>query len=74
MQVAAYKAPGYMELAARDLAYSLARIYMGMYCIYLLICVLLKMNIETRTVIKKIQINLALLVPSILQLLSPQPL
>lgn len=29
VQVAAAKAPGYLELAARDLAYSLARIYMG---------------------------------------------
>lgn len=28
---AATKAPGYMELAARDLAYSLARIYTGRY-------------------------------------------
>ena len=28
---AATKAPGYMELAARDLAYSLARIYTGSY-------------------------------------------
>ncbi|KAJ8414052.1 hypothetical protein AAFF_G00066500 [Aldrovandia affinis] len=29
VQVAAHKAPGYLELAARDLSYSLARIYMG---------------------------------------------
>ncbi|XP_054466929.1 acyl-CoA dehydrogenase family member 11-like isoform X2 [Anoplopoma fimbria] len=29
LQVAATKAPGYLELAARDLAYSLARIYTG---------------------------------------------
>ncbi len=31
VQVAATRAPGYLELAARDLAYSLARIYMGRY-------------------------------------------
>lgn len=31
VQGAATKAPGYMELAARDLAYSLARIYTGRY-------------------------------------------
>lgn len=29
VQVAATRAPGYLELAARDLAYSLARIYTG---------------------------------------------
>lgn len=29
VQVAATRAPGYLELAARDLAYSLARIYAG---------------------------------------------
>lgn len=31
VQVAATKAPGYLELAARDLAYSLARAYIGGY-------------------------------------------
>lgn len=33
LQVAAAKKPDYLELAARDLAYSLARIYMGKYII-----------------------------------------
>lgn len=31
IQMAATRAPGYLELAARDLAYSLARIYAGRY-------------------------------------------
>lgn len=31
VQVAATRAPGYLELAARDMAYSLARTYAGGY-------------------------------------------
>ena len=31
VRVAASRGPGYLELAARDLAYSLARIYTGRY-------------------------------------------